>query len=114
MTSQPHSRSRPPTLTVNLSAIAARHRAIVGARTVDGLHNALLDSATDVSLLLAELARLWSQLTATRLRYANLEAAARAVLAAQRDGESDPLAYLADELAGDWPTRTPLSTEDYG
>lgn len=93
-----------PKLTVDLSAIAGRHRAIVDARTVDGLHNALLDSATDVPLLLAELARLWTQLLTVRLQYANLHAAARAALSAERDGESDPLAYLTDELSGEWPS----------
>ena len=31
-------------------------------------------------------------------RYANLLAAARATLSAERDGESDPLWYLRDEL----------------
>ena len=93
-----------PKLTVDLSAIAGRHRAVVNARTVDGRHNALLDSATDVPLLLAELTRLWTQLLTTRLQYANLHAAARAALSAERDGESDPLAYLTDELSGEWPS----------
>lgn len=100
-----------PKLTVDLPAIAGRHRAILDARTVDGLHNALLDSATDVPLLLAELARLWIQLLAARLQYANLRAAARATLSAERDGEPDPLAYLADELSGEWPADRP-STRD--
>ena len=99
-----------PKLTVDLSAIAGRHREIVDARTVDGLHNALLDSATDVPLLLAELARLWTQLLTLRLRYANLRAAAQAALSAERDGEPDPLAYLTDELSGQWPDRP--STQD--
>lgn len=100
-----------PKLTVDLPAIAGRHRAILGAGTVDQLHNALLDSATDVPLLLAELARLWTQLLALRLRYANLRAAAQATLSADRDGEPDPLAYLTDELSGQWPTEPP-STRD--
>jgi hypothetical protein len=111
MAPSPHSRPRPPELAVDVPAIAARHRAILHTRTVEEFHNALLDSASDVPLLMAELSRLWSQLLRLRLRYANLEAAARAALSAQRDGEPDPLAYLADELAGAWPS--PLkSTED--
>lgn len=100
-----------PELTVDLPAVAGRHRAIVNARTVDQLHNALLDSATDVPLLLAELARLWTQLLASRLQYADLRAAAQATLSAHRDGEPDALAYLTDELSGQWPTEPP-STGD--
>ncbi len=111
MTTSPYSRSRPPKLSIDVQAIAARHRAIVDARTVDEFHNALLDSANDVPPLITELSRLWSLLLSIRARYANLEAAARAALAAQWDGEPDPLAYLADELAGDWPPATE-STED--
>jgi hypothetical protein len=42
--------------------------------------------------------RLCRELAATRLRYANLLAAARATLSAARDGELDALEYLADEL----------------
>ena len=58
------------------------------------LDTALSDTlalATEISLLRADLAK-------TRLHRANLAAAARAVLAAHRDGESDPQAYLRDEL----------------
>jgi len=100
-----------PKFTVDLPAIARRYRAVLRARTVDELHTALLDSAADIPLLLAELTRLWTQLLAVRLRYANLRAAARAALSAERDGEPDPLAYLADELSGQWPTDRP-STQD--
>ena len=39
---------------------------------------------------------------AARMRAADLEAAGRATLAAERDGEADPLFYLRDELAA-WP-----------
>lgn len=42
------------------------------------------------------------QLAAARLKAANLEAAMRAALSAHSDGESDPLAYLRDEI-GDYP-----------
>ncbi|GAA0264764.1 hypothetical protein [Cryptosporangium japonicum] len=45
-------------------------------------------------------------LTLLRTRYANLIAAARATLAANADGEADPLYYLRDELAAH-PTLPP-------
>ncbi len=41
------------------------------------------------------------QLNGNRRRHQDLEAAARATLAAQADGEADPLYYLRDELEGE-------------
>ncbi len=52
----------------------------------------------DAGDLAAEVARLSAELKAARLDRANLLAAMRAALAAERDGEPDPLAYLRDEL----------------
>jgi hypothetical protein len=46
----------------------------------------------------AVIARLAAELAATRMDRANLLAAMRATLAADADGESDPLYYLRDEL----------------
>jgi hypothetical protein len=48
---------------------------------------------------LADNARLRRALASLRMHYANLLAAARATLTAARDGETNPLAYLVDELA---------------
>ena len=53
---------------------------------------------SDARDLATEVARLAAELEATRLRHANAVAAMRATIAAQRDGESDPLYYLRDEL----------------
>ncbi|SHN46923.1 hypothetical protein [Cryptosporangium aurantiacum] len=52
--------------------------------------------------------RLRAALTETRLRYAFLLAAARSTLAADRDGEPDPLYYLRDELSAN-PSLPPYS-----
>ena len=58
-----------------------------------------LDTAlTDNLTLAAEVTRLNTELTATRLDTANLLAAIRAAIAAHADGEPDPLYYLRDEL----------------
>jgi hypothetical protein len=58
-----------------------------------------LDTAlTDNLTLCAEVTRLNTELTATRLDTANLLAAIRATLAASADGEADPLYYIRDEL----------------
>ncbi|GAA4232572.1 hypothetical protein GCM10022254_32800 [Actinomadura meridiana] len=59
-----------------------------------------LDTALDaVPALAEEIERLSTELRDTRIRRANLAAAARASLSAQRDGERDPLSYLRDELS---------------
>ena len=60
------------------------------------------DRSAHVRMLLAEVQMLRRALNAARMRAADLEAAGRATLAAERDGEADPLFYLRDELAA-WP-----------
>ena len=62
------------------------------------------DAATRIIL------RLCHELAVTRLRYANLLAAAHATLSAARDDEPTALEYLADELAAQHDTTT--STAD--
>jgi hypothetical protein len=59
-------------------------------------------TSAHVRMLLAEVQMLRRALNAARMRAADLEAAGRATLAAERDGEADPLFYLRDELAA-WP-----------
>ena len=92
---------------LDLQAIATRNR---NARhIVTGFSRALptltevwryLSAAlADTSRLIAEVVRQRADLAAVRLDRANLLAAIRAALAADRDGETDPLGYLRDELA---------------
>lgn len=84
---------------LDLDAIRLRHR-----RAVDGVPLALLSaSAADVPQLASEVEHLRALVLASQLANANLRAAARAALSAARDGESEPLAYLTDELNGEWP-----------
>ena len=52
----------------------------------------------DVPALGSVVARLTAELAGSRLDRANLIAAIRAALAADADGEADPLSYLRDEL----------------
>ncbi len=52
----------------------------------------------DCAALAADVARLAEELRAARLERANLAAAMRATLAADSDGETDPLWYLRDAL----------------
>ena len=55
----------------------------------------------DISALLAEITRLYTELIHARLRAANLEAAMLAALHAQEDGDYDPTGYLRDEITPD-------------
>ena len=56
------------------------------------------DGTAESDILRAEITRLTAALAAARLESANHLAAIRAALGAAADGESDPLAYLRDEL----------------
>jgi hypothetical protein len=59
----------------------------------------ILDHAlADLPAVLANLGRVRAELQAVRLDRANLLAAIRATLAADAEGECDPLGYLRDEL----------------
>jgi hypothetical protein len=60
----------------------------------DHIRAALIDARD----LATEVTRLSAELAAARLWHANALAAMRATIGAQRDGESDPLYYLRDEL----------------
>jgi len=68
----------------------------------------LIDTAlADLPAVLADLGRAQAELEAVRLDRANLLAAIRATLAADADGECDPLGYLRDELhSTDIPAKT--------
>ena len=68
----------------------------------------LIDTAlADLPAVLADLGRARAELEAVRLDRANLLAAIRATLAADAEGECDPLGYLRDELgATDAPATT--------
>jgi hypothetical protein len=67
----------------------------------------LIDTAlADLPAALAALGRNRAELEAVRLDRANLLAAIRATLAADADGDSDPLGYLRDELDSPEPPAT--------
>jgi hypothetical protein len=53
---------------------------------------------SDIPALATEVTTLRVSLASVRLERANLAAAARATIAAEASGETDPLAYLRDEL----------------
>jgi outer membrane murein-binding lipoprotein Lpp len=95
-----------PSPDINLSPISIRNahaRHIVAGcasalPTLAGMWRELDDALADTATLAAHVTRLSADLERTRLEAANLRAAMRAALAAQAEGEPDPLWYLQDEL----------------
>jgi hypothetical protein len=87
-----------PPLGIDRGAVADRYTALLSTSDHREFVQALVRSVTDVPALLSTVDRLWLALVATRRRHANLVAACRAAIAADRDGETDPLSYVLDEL----------------
>jgi hypothetical protein len=91
-----------PRLSVDGSAAIARLETLAGTELCARCEEAVAPVAADAVQLLTEVIRLYDALAATRCESANRLAAMRAALHAARDGEADPLAYLRDELPGEW------------
>jgi len=89
-----------PPLPAIYSEIASLGRELASAEYCDRCDSLLTRTATTLTHLTTHVRELRTALSAERLRSANLEAAIRAALGAHADGESDPLAYLRDELPG--------------
>src|SRR5262249_30418139 len=95
-----------PGTPINLHAVYARsddaRRMVAGfaatTPALSGLWQQVDRALADVPALGAVIGRLTAELADTRLDRANLLAAMRAALAADADGETDPLAYIRDEL----------------
>ena len=69
------------------------------APAISDLWQIVTATLDDTPILVAEIARLRTELARNRLSRANLIAAARATIGASTEGEDDPLYYLRDELA---------------
>ena len=94
--------TRIPLLEVNVRARNARNVITGFSRampTLSDLWQQVDHSLSDILILTAEITRLASELTTTRLERANLAAAGRATLLAYQNSEPDPLSFLRDELA---------------
>jgi len=95
-----------PTRTINIQEVNARaesaQHVITGFSraipTLADLWQQVTHSLSDIPILAAEVTRLGAELTIIRLDRANLAAAGRATLTADRAREPDPLSYLRDEL----------------
>lgn len=105
--------TRQPTRSlIDPEAVRVHHRDAETIRTPAAVWLAI----ADLPVLLAEIERLRWVPALTHEWYVNLLAAARATVAADRDGESDPLLYLRDELDayGQLPVRDRLPTDLLG
>jgi hypothetical protein len=98
-----------PAILIDLGTVRKHHRAAERTRA----YAVLWTAAADIPVLLAEIGRLESLLTLARVRQADLTGAVRATIAAERDGEDDPLWYVRDELAANGALPPPwLSAPD--
>ncbi|TDE39366.1 hypothetical protein [Actinomadura sp. 6K520] len=96
----------PPHVKVNVQEVRTRNlaaREIVAnlsaaMPSIEDLWLRLYAALADVPALVSEITRLASVLAKVRRDRANLVAAGRATLKAERDAEPDPLYYLRDEL----------------
>ena len=87
-----------PRLLIDPDAIASRLETLDDASLCDSCRNAVIPVAADTVRLLIETIRLRDALSVIRLESANRLAAIRAALRAADDNETDPLAYLRDQL----------------
>jgi hypothetical protein len=89
-----------PLLSVDIDEIRNRLRDLAAINLCGNCELAASRAVSDIAWLMVQIYELHAALGVERLRSANLEAAIRAALGAYDDGETDPLAYLRDEIAG--------------
>jgi hypothetical protein len=89
-----------PRLPIDPEAIASGLETLADAGLCARCEQAVIPVTADTARLLIEVIRLHEALRSARLESANRLEAVRAALGAARDGETDPLAYLRDELPG--------------
>lgn len=87
-------------LRIDPDAIASHLEALDDSAICHRCRNAVILVTADAVAMLIEAIRLSEALYLARLESANRLAAIRAALGAAADGESDPLAYLRDEIDG--------------
>jgi hypothetical protein len=92
-----------PQLFIDPNAVVRRLQTLADADPCKNCEIPVAQAIADIARLLVEVDRLRRALREERIRSANLEAAMRAALSAHADGESEPLAYLRDELASTGP-----------
>jgi hypothetical protein len=102
LANQPQHIPQIPQLSIDGDAVIARLETLARAELCPRCATVTDPVAADAIELFREVIRLHEALIYTRLESANRLAAMRAALHAAPDGETDPLAYLRDELGGEW------------
>jgi hypothetical protein len=100
LNNQPYPARHIPPLSIDRDEISSRLRALARSDICERCELPVSQAITDIARLLNQVSRLYAALGKEHLRSANLEAAIRAALGAESDGEADPLGYLRDEIAG--------------
>jgi hypothetical protein len=90
-----------PAITIDLDAVASRLETLASAGLCPRCEQAITPVTADIVALLTEVIRLHEAARAARLESANRLAAIQAAIHAAQEGESDPLAYLRDEIPDD-------------
>lgn len=98
MHNQPYPERHMPLLSIDPDEITSSLRELVTASSCGHCGLTVTNAIIEIARLATKVYELYAALAAERLRSANLEAAMRAALGAQADGEPFPLAYLRDEL----------------
>jgi hypothetical protein len=100
MTITPHNQPHIPPLQIDLEEILGTLALeLARVRICDQCQASVPSLIDDLAHLVSEITRLHAALIGERLISANLQAAIRATLRAESDGETDPLWYLRDEMA---------------
>jgi len=99
MTTTPHDQPHIPPLQIDLDVILSTLALELSrVRICDQCQHCVPSLINDLAHLVSEITRLHTAFIDERLISANLRAAIRAALGADRDGEADPLGYLRDEI----------------
>jgi hypothetical protein len=93
--------SRPVDLQINLTVVEGHYNDALRPHTLGRARAAYYAAIRDIPCLLDEIERLWTLLTETQIRHANLRAAALATMSAYDGHEIDPLSYLRMGLSED-------------
>ena len=98
MTNRQHNQKRTLRLSIDPDAVTARLETLASIGLCPRCEQIVTPVTADTKALLIEVIRLHEAARAARLQSANHLAAIQAALHAAEDGETDPLAYLRDEL----------------
>jgi hypothetical protein len=90
-------RRHTPELDIEVEEINARIKALTRIEVCADCELIVTAAVFDGASAVMQIGRMYLRLLAARQRAADFEAAIRAALGAERDGESDPLGFLRDE-----------------